>query len=334
MDSPSHFFNDCLGLSDGDSYPGTFDNDRAAAYDQHRVKLYNDKLLIGDSPLSRTPKSQVPRSSMWGRIHTTDMEGAVPDTQPLYIDPSLYSANDSITALPLQAEESSATPESQPSMRRPSSTNSDFRRASKSGSSLTDLTPPDNPPPKKRKPRKTKRAANMPKDEEKRVKFLERNRIAASKCREKKKQFVSELEDTKIDLEAQHAQLQLEYNSLLSEVSGLKHRLMAHAKCNDPNIDSWLSNEARRFVQTTTDLFGPYQGPSSHSSHTRNHSTASSRQSVSFNPLDTGDRRDSIAYSQASPTDMVFPPIGSPKLKTEMSMNYDHMPDNLFNSEQ
>lgn len=96
----------------------------------------------------------------------------------------------------------------------------------------------------------------MVQDETKRNKFLERNRIAASKCREKKKMYVSELEETKIGLETQHAHLQMEYNGLLGEVSGLKHHLMAHAKCNDANIDRWLNNEARRFVQTTNELFG------------------------------------------------------------------------------
>lgn len=359
MESPSHFFNECLGLGEAEPYPGSLDHDPGAAYDQQRLKSYNDKLLIGSSPLPGASKSRVPRSTIWDRIDTSGMEGTVSGTQPLFIDPSLYSANDNITAPPLHVKQSSATPESQPSMRRPSSANSESRRASKSSSSFTDITPPEPSPPKKRKPRRTRRATNIPKDEEKRIKFLERNRIAASKCREKKKQFVSELEDTKTELEAQHAQLQLEYNGLLSEVSGLKHRLMAHAKCNDPNIDSWLSNEARRFVQTTHDLFGSYPGPSSHPSHTRNHSTASSGQSASFNSLDTGDRRDSIAYSQSkrpssglyvhlrnlyadpelgsslqtSPTDMVFPPLGSPKLKSELSMNYDHMVDNMFNQE-
>lgn len=320
MDSPSHFFSDCLAFGDADPYPDTFDRDRGTVYDQQqRSKLYDEKFFLGDSPQSRTSKAQVPRSSLWDRMDAfeTGSSGEA-GNQALFVDPSLYSNNNgSISGLPLPTEEqqhtSSATPESQPSMsRRASSIKSEFHGASNSGHS-TDMTPPDPPsqqqqqtqqqPQKKRKPRKSKRASNTPKDEERRVKFLERNRIAASKCREKKKMFVSDLEETKINLENRHAQLQLEYNGLLGEVTVLKHRLMAHAKCGDPNIDSWLASEARRFVQTSHDPFAAAAAcqfpPQPYASHTRNHSTASSHQSLGFNPIDggAGDRRDSIAFS-------------------------------------
>lgn len=146
----------------------------------------------------------------------------------------------------------------------------------------------------------------MVEDETKRNKFLERNRIAASKCREKKKMYVSELEETKIGLETQHAHLQMEYNGLLGEVSGLKHHLMAHAKCNDANIDRWLNNEARRFVQTTNELFGQSfafgqssatqppgmtPGPGPCSPRSRNTSIASTQ----YQPLPTGVQFEGLA---------------------------------------
>lgn len=83
----------------------------------------------------------------------------------------------------------------------------------------------------------------------KRDKFLERNRIAASKCRQRKKQWVNGLEEAKNGLETQNSQLQMEYNSLLGEVSRMKNQIMSHATCHDPNIDKWIDNEARRFVQ-------------------------------------------------------------------------------------
>jgi hypothetical protein len=41
----------------------------------------------------------------------------------------------------------------------------------------------------------------------------------------------------------------MEYNGLLGEVSRMKNQIMAHANCHDPNIDKWIENEARRFVQ-------------------------------------------------------------------------------------
>lgn len=136
------------------------------------------------------------------------------------------------------------------STQQSSSNKSNSHRSSKSGSSMcTDITPPDEEnPPKRRKTRK--KDANTEEDEHRRNKFLERNRLAASKCREKKKQYTQELEGTKIRLETLNAKLHREYNQLQGEANDLKHQLMAHAKCHDPNIDLWLGNEARRFVQT------------------------------------------------------------------------------------
>jgi len=82
----------------------------------------------------------------------------------------------------------------------------------------------------------------------KRTHCLERNRIAASKCREKKKQWVHDLEARKSELEAQHAGLHAELASLADEVTQIKNYLMGHAGCGDANIDMWIENEALRFV--------------------------------------------------------------------------------------
>lgn len=88
-------------------------------------------------------------------------------------------------------------------------------------------------------------------DGTRRNKFLKRNRIAASKCRQKKKEWVGSLEETKCILENQRSTLESEYNDLVNEVSRMKMQLMNHAACNDPNIDQWIDNEARTFVQKT-----------------------------------------------------------------------------------
>ncbi|KAL4728863.1 transcription factor [Fusarium chlamydosporum] len=83
----------------------------------------------------------------------------------------------------------------------------------------------------------------------KRSKFLKRNRIAASKCRQKKKEWVSSLEDTRYGLEHENNILHKQYNGLIDELSTIKNQLMQHASCNDANINQWLDNEARKFVQ-------------------------------------------------------------------------------------
>ncbi|EWZ34330.1 hypothetical protein FOCG_10540 [Fusarium oxysporum f. sp. radicis-lycopersici 26381] len=83
----------------------------------------------------------------------------------------------------------------------------------------------------------------------KRSKFLKRNRIAASKCRQKKKEWMSQLEETRKDLEGENNTLHKQYNGLVDELSTIKNQLMQHASCNDANIDQWLDNEARKYVQ-------------------------------------------------------------------------------------
>ncbi|KAH7262973.1 hypothetical protein BKA59DRAFT_489576 [Fusarium tricinctum] len=88
-----------------------------------------------------------------------------------------------------------------------------------------------------------------PEGSDKRGRFLKRNRIAASKCRQKKKEWVSNLEDTRYSLEHENNNLHKQYNGLIDELSTIKNQLMEHASCNDANINQWLDNEAKKFVQ-------------------------------------------------------------------------------------
>jgi hypothetical protein len=93
------------------------------------------------------------------------------------------------------------------------------------------------------------------KDDSQRDRFLERNRIAASKCRQKKKVWVHDLEGSKLELENHHTKLQFQRDELVSELTTVKNMLMEHASCHDPNIDQWLAIEARNFVQRTAEKF-------------------------------------------------------------------------------
>ncbi|KFA72411.1 hypothetical protein S40288_09816 [Stachybotrys chartarum IBT 40288] len=86
-------------------------------------------------------------------------------------------------------------------------------------------------------------------DEPQRNQFLERNRVAASKCRQKKKEWAHDLEDTKSMLEAQNMDLHSEYDELLEQVTNMKNSLLCHATCNDPIIDGWIEVEARKYVE-------------------------------------------------------------------------------------
>ncbi|XP_054471362.1 cyclic AMP-dependent transcription factor ATF-2 isoform X2 [Anoplopoma fimbria] len=67
--------------------------------------------------------------------------------------------------------------------------------------------------------------------DEKRRKFLERNRAAASRCRQKRKVWVQSLEKKAEDLNSMNGHLQSEVTLLRTEVAQLKQLLLAHKDC-------------------------------------------------------------------------------------------------------
>ncbi|KAM4065813.1 bZIP transcription factor [Hirsutella rhossiliensis] len=156
-----------------------------------------------------------------------------------------------------------------------------------------------------------------PKQDAKRSRCLERNRIAASKCREKKKQWVHELEATKDELESRHASLQREYSGLLDEATQIKTSLMAHAVCNDRNIDMWIESEAVRFVRRSN----------------RRHQQAAaggieSRHSSIASLASLNSQNESVAQSSTTaPTEDTQ--LSPPGLKADL-INFDYMPDDMF----
>ncbi|KAL0963855.1 hypothetical protein UPYG_G00314420 [Umbra pygmaea] len=76
-----------------------------------------------------------------------------------------------------------------------------------------------------------RRRATSEDPDEKRRKFLERNRAAASRCRQKRKVWVSSLEKKAEDLNTMNGQLQNEVTLLRNEVAQLKQLLLAHKDC-------------------------------------------------------------------------------------------------------
>lgn len=78
----------------------------------------------------------------------------------------------------------------------------------------------------------TKRRSSDEEDPEvKRQKFLERNRAAAMRCREKKKQWVNNLESKAENLTVTNVKLNNEVLKLKNEVAQLKQLLLAHKDC-------------------------------------------------------------------------------------------------------
>ncbi|KAF4120621.1 hypothetical protein GMORB2_2624 [Geosmithia morbida] len=158
----------------------------------------------------------------------------------------------------------------------------------------------------------------------KRTKYLERNRIAASKCRQKKKAWVCDLETQKCELEVMHSSLQRDYTSLIDEINQLKTDLMNHAGCGDPNIDDWINAEAKRFVVKKT-KDDPEPAPAATLVDDDNDDD---NQQFSLAAGDLFDNDPSMVGQSPTLSDSIF--AMSPVIKNEEDINYDHMPDDMF----
>ncbi len=90
----------------------------------------------------------------------------------------------------------------------------------------------------------------------KRSKFLERNRIAASKCRQKKKEWTQNLEDRARELQKNNNQLRMVVDSCRQEVLFLKGELLKHSQCECESIQAFIKSGANNFAShEQEDLF-------------------------------------------------------------------------------
>ncbi|KAJ5558336.1 hypothetical protein N7535_008549 [Penicillium sp. DV-2018c] len=87
-----------------------------------------------------------------------------------------------------------------------------------------------------------------PHDRVKRAKFLERNRLAASKCRQKKKEHTQKLESDYKEQSDRKEQLMAEISRLRSEVLGLKNEVLKHAQCGDEPIKLHLAQMVKKIT--------------------------------------------------------------------------------------
>ncbi|RAL13099.1 bZIP transcription factor, partial [Aspergillus homomorphus CBS 101889] len=76
---------------------------------------------------------------------------------------------------------------------------------------------------------------------QKRERFLERNRIAANKCRRKKKEHMRQLECKCLDVTQANTRLESEVSQLRSQILELKNELLQHSRCDDPGIKAHLA---------------------------------------------------------------------------------------------
>ncbi|KAI9355561.1 hypothetical protein BD770DRAFT_411760 [Pilaira anomala] len=96
--------------------------------------------------------------------------------------------------------------------------------------------------------KKRTRTVKLPEDEEKRKNFLERNRLAALKCRQRKKQWLTNLQARVDYLANDNDQLQMETDALRKEIMDLKTLLVSHKEC--PQYNAALMNNSTVQNQT------------------------------------------------------------------------------------
>lgn len=102
--------------------------------------------------------------------------------------------------------------------------------------------------PKVKKPRKSKKKPlTRDQEEAKRKKFLERNRIAADKCRQNRKKWIDDLQNRAHFLNADNAAKKATVEQLEQELVQLRSLLFIHSRaCNQEDIGRWVEQEATR----------------------------------------------------------------------------------------
>ncbi|CAI7585205.1 unnamed protein product [Penicillium glandicola] len=89
---------------------------------------------------------------------------------------------------------------------------------------------------------------DTPHERAKRAKFLERNRLAASKCRQKKKEHTQKLEFDFKEQSEKREKLLGQIARLRSEVLGLKNEVLKHAQCGDEPIKLHLAQMVKKIT--------------------------------------------------------------------------------------
>lgn len=300
MEDPSHFTSDLLDLDGINSYPDSLEDG---------VIVASTELLSTPNQAYSTMNASIfpsPRSSL-GQSPVMPFQDISYGDQ--VCDPSLLANQGAMSTRSKAAEP--LTPTSfgaRGSISTKSSTNSIASLQDTHATSSARKSAPESlePPRKKARQKQSKPVKPESEDEEeeedesteKRKKFLEKNRIAASKCREKKKKWVHELEYNKSHLERHNMELRLEHRGLVNELNQTKSMLMSHADCNDPNITEWLNNQARRIVQTTGPSMFSMANPLSVYLPQGQHRNSGNVSGSTMVDLGPSSRRESTSYSQ------------------------------------
>ncbi|ERF74322.1 hypothetical protein EPUS_02009 [Endocarpon pusillum Z07020] len=120
------------------------------------------------------------------------------------------------------------------------------KRRSTQSSRITDASSHTTPTSRRRKKsaRKQSSVGLAVEGDDKRSQFLERNRVAASKCRQKKKEWTSNLEQKARELQASKTSMALLVTSLREELLYLKGEALRHTTCDCNSVREYLARNA------------------------------------------------------------------------------------------
>lgn len=136
----------------------------------------------------------------------------------------------------------------------------------------------------------------------KRAKFLERNRLAASKCRQKKKEHTQVLEVRYKEQSEKRERLVGEIARLRSEILCLKNEVLKHAQCGDEPIKLHLA----QMVKKITDIDGPAPVASVAVKHSHIDIMKTTPSPVAPTPTPTSSRSTAVSQAPAAPSALSF----------------------------
>ncbi|KAF2421568.1 hypothetical protein EJ08DRAFT_701968 [Tothia fuscella] len=140
--------------------------------------------------------------------------------------------------------------------------------------------------------------------EEKREKFLERNRVAASKCRQKKKVWTHNLEERARELTSERHALTHHVALLRNELLELKCKCLEHTNCDCLQIREYLKNTVAALQPANRDLYvAPVSSLGLSTSSTSVAASASTPSSASTSNGNVFSPRTSVSRVSSSTTD-------------------------------
>ncbi len=144
----------------------------------------------------------------------------------------------------------------QKEMQPPQAKGKGKRKRNSANNDPTNLSPPKRTRKYASRRSNTSNEPTKPEDV-KRSKFLERNRVAASKCRQKKKEWTQNLENRARELQKNNNQLRMVVDSCRQEVLFLKGELLKHSQCECESIQKFMKSGASNFADHSDgeDLF-------------------------------------------------------------------------------